>query len=109
MTCVSLSRLTSACGEVLRGTPGNPAHPGTPGFSTPTPDLPVATDTQPIAGDGTVGGVGGGPLGALAVVATLLLTPFWGFLTGKLADNSLKAVVTTCPQGLDQPIPTGGN
>lgn len=91
------------------GTPGTPARPGSPGFSTPTPDLPAATNTQPISGGGDGGGVGGAPLGALAVAVAVLLTPVWGFLTGKLADNSLKAVVNTCPQGLDQPVPSGGN
>jgi hypothetical protein len=91
------------------GTPGTPGRPGSPGFSTPTPNLPAAAAAQPISDEGTGGGVGGAALSALAVVVALLLTPFWGFITGKLADNSLQAVVNTCPQGLDKPVPTGGN
>lgn len=90
------------------GTPGTPGRPGTPGFSIPTPNLPATTASQPIGGEGG-GGVDGIALSALAVAATLVLTPFWGFISGKLADNSLKAVVNTCPQGLDRPLPTGGN
>jgi hypothetical protein len=101
---------TGTGGPASSGTPGTPARPGTPGFSTPTPNLPTAAGSQPISDEGSGGGgIGGSPLGALAIAATLILTPFWGFITGKLADNSLKAVVNTCPQGLDKPLPTGGN
>jgi hypothetical protein len=100
---------TGTAAPASSGSPGTPGRPGTPGFSTPTPNLPTATGTQPIAGDGSGGGVGGNAIGVLAVALALVLTPFWGFISGKLADNSLKAVVNSCPQGLDGPVPTGGN
>ena len=90
------------------GSTGSPSRPTSPGFSTPTPNLPTPTATEPIADEGT-GGVGGSPLGALAAVAILFLAPFWAFGSGKLADNVLQAATTSCPQGLDKPVPTGGN
>lgn len=110
-TATPPARSTGSTGApASSGTPGTPGTPGRPGFSTPTLNLPTATGTQPISDTGSGGGgIGGTPLGALAIAATLLLTPFWGFISGKLADNSLKAVVNTCPQGLDKPLPTGGN
>ncbi|HET7722620.1 MAG TPA: choice-of-anchor P family protein [Acidimicrobiales bacterium] len=89
------------------GTPGTPGRPATPGFSTPTPNLPAPGGTQPIAGEGG-GGIGGSAVGAFAVVLALLASPVWAFGSGRLADNVLQATSSACPQGLDRPLPTGG-
>lgn len=82
------------------------------GFETATPDL------GPPAPGGVVGSVptsSGGrlPVGdavpALVVLAVLLGSPFFGAGSRRLADNTLAAVGTSCPDGLDHPPVENGS
>ena len=82
------------------------------GFSSATPDLPPAAPAR-VVGTEPTSSRGSLPLGdaipALAVLAVLLGSPFFGAGSRRLADNTLAAVGTSCPDGLDLPPTEAGS
>ena len=83
----------------------DPGTLGSPGFTTPTPQIPNA----PTAGGGALGeatsALGSGAIPAALMVLLLLASPLFGVASTRLADNVLAPVTTSCPEGLDQPPP----
>lgn len=83
--------------------PGFPGTPGTPGFTTPAAPLPAP-------GAGSAGGpldpisnAASEALPAILVALALLVSPFFGMGSSRLADTVLAQASTSCPLGLDQP------
>lgn len=91
-------------GAVTSG-PQSPSAPGSgsAGFETATPDLPSA----PAAGGAVPASSGGAVFGhavpVLAALALVLAAPFLAAGSRSLADNTLAAAATTCPEGRDRP------
>jgi hypothetical protein len=82
----------------------------TPGFSTPSPQLPPGgpgTGPGDLGVDGTPAAAAGAGAGAAAVLLALLSSPLWAVGSRNLADNVLGVAGSSCPAGLDQPLKGG--
>ena len=76
---------------------------GTPGFSTPLPELPQST---PAGGLGeTAAAAASGAIPAGLIILLLLVSPLFGVASTRLADNVLAGTSSSCPSGLDEPPP----
>jgi hypothetical protein len=84
-------------------TPGSTSL-GDPGFATPTPEIQSLDDDGLLDGEQASAGLSGA-LPALLVALALLLSPFFGLASTKLADNVLAPVSHSCPTGHDRRFP----
>ena len=82
----------------------DPGSLGSPGFSTPTPQIPRAPGGSTGFGDAAAA-ISSGGIPAALLVLLLLASPLFGVASTRLADNVLAPVTTSCPEGLDQPRP----
>lgn len=99
--------------EPPSATPPSPSTGGsTPGggtsggFETATPQLPAGGGSQAVTSSPVSTGAGlpfGDALPALALIGALLGSPFFAAGSRKLADNTLAAVSSSCPEGLETP------
>jgi hypothetical protein len=76
---------------------------GDPGFSTPLPE--ISEGSQPVGLGDTAAAAASGAIPAGLIILVLLLSPFFGVASTRLADNVLAGTSSSCPSGLDEPPP----
>ena len=76
---------------------------GDPGFSTPLPE--ISEGSQPGGLGETAAAAASGAIPAGLIFLVLLLSPFFGVASTRLADNVLAGTSSSCPSGLDEPPP----
>ncbi|MGI8663604.1 MAG: hypothetical protein ACR2LQ_10390 [Acidimicrobiales bacterium] len=98
-----------AAGGATSGSSATGATKGTGGFNTAAPGLGGGSGaTSPSLGDASPVSFFGDAVPLWAAILLLLSMPFWGAGSSKLADNTLAATSSSCPEGLDVPDLPGG-